>query len=60
MKDISTGDTISAENKPIVLERIRFPEPVVSMAIEPKTQADREDLMKSLTALSEGRIRPSR
>ena len=53
MKDISTGDTISAESKPIVLERIRFPEPVVSMAIEPKTQADREDLMKSLTALSE-------
>jgi elongation factor G len=53
MKDISTGDTISSENKPIVLERIRFPEPVVSMAIEPKTQADREDLIKSLTALSE-------
>ena len=37
MKDISTGDTICSENKPIVLERIRFPEPVVSMAIEPKT-----------------------
>ena len=53
MKDIATGDTISAENKPIVLERIRFPEPVVSMAIEPKTQADREDLLKSLAALSE-------
>ena len=53
MKDISTGDTISSENKSIVLERIRFPEPVVSMAIEPKTQADREDLIKSLTALSE-------
>ncbi|MFA5042951.1 MAG: elongation factor G [Kiritimatiellia bacterium] len=53
MKEISTGDTISSENKPIVLERIRFPEPVVSMAIEPKTQADREDLIKSLAALSE-------
>jgi elongation factor G len=53
MKDISTGDTVCAENKPIILERIRFPEPVVSMAIEPKTQADREDLIGSLTALSE-------
>lgn len=53
MKEISTGDTICSENKPIVLERITFPEPVVSMAIEPKTQADREDLMTSLTALSE-------
>ncbi|MBI2442019.1 MAG: elongation factor G [Lentisphaerae bacterium] len=53
VKDITTGDTLSAENKPIVLERIRFPEPVVSMAVEPRTQADRETLLRSLTALSE-------
>ncbi len=53
VKDIATGDTLCAENKPIVLERIRFPEPVVSMAVEPKTQADRDELTRALEALSE-------
>ncbi len=53
MKKMSTGDTLCLENKPIVLERISFPEPVVSMAIEPKTQADRDTLTGALQALSE-------
>lgn len=53
LKQITTGDTLCAENNPIVLERIEFPEPVIAMAIEPKTQGDREDLEKALLSLSE-------
>jgi len=53
MKDSTTGDSLCAEMKQIVLERIRFPEPVVSMAIEPRTKADRDNLAEALTALSE-------
>ncbi|MFA7160810.1 MAG: EF-Tu/IF-2/RF-3 family GTPase, partial [Kiritimatiellia bacterium] len=53
LKDTTTGDTLSAEHKPVMLERIRFPEPVVSMAIEPKTSAGRDDLMAALAALSD-------
>jgi len=53
LKDTTTGDTLSVENKPIVLERIRFPEPVVSMAIEPKTKADRDQLAAALRALTD-------
>ncbi len=53
VKDMATGDTLCAEHKPVVLERIRFPEPVVSMAVEPRTQSDREGLLKALAALSE-------
>ncbi|MCG2679017.1 MAG: elongation factor G [Kiritimatiellae bacterium] len=53
LKDVSTGDTLCLEHKPIVLERIRFPEPVVAMAVEPKTQADREALTKALQAMSD-------
>ena len=51
LKDTTTGDTLCVENKPIVLERIRFPEPVVSMAIEPRTKADRDELTNALNAL---------
>ena len=51
MKNLATGDTLCLENKPIILERIRFPEPVIAMAIEPKTQADKEELEKALNAL---------
>jgi elongation factor G len=39
-KDIKTGDTLCNENHPIVLEQMTFPEPVISIAVEPKTQAD--------------------
>lgn len=52
LKQITTGDTLCAENTPVELERIRFPEPVISMAIEPKSQADRDKLNEALTALS--------
>ncbi len=53
LKDAVTGDTLCAEHKPIALERIRFPEPVMAMAIEPKSQADRETLDKALRALGD-------
>jgi elongation factor G len=52
-KHCTTGDTLCAENHPIALERIEFPEPVISMAIEPKTQADRDKLYAALSALAE-------
>lgn len=52
LKEVTTGDTLCAENQPIELERIRFPEPVISMAIEPRSQADRDKLMESLSALA--------
>lgn len=48
----STGDTLCDEEKPVLLEKMDFPEPVISMAIEPKTQADSDKLKKSLEILS--------
>lgn len=53
IKGVATGDTLCAEQKPIVLEGIEFPEPVISMAIEPKTQADKEKLLAALADLAE-------
>ena len=53
IKGVGTGDTLCAEQKPIVLERIHFPEPVVSMAIEPKTQADKEKMQHALADLAD-------
>ncbi len=53
IKGVSTGDTLCAEQKPIVLERIHFPEPVVSMAIEPRTQADKEKMQSALADLAD-------
>lgn len=52
LKDIRTGDTLCDEKAKILLEDIRFPEPVVSVAIEPKTKADEEKLFASLEMLS--------
>ncbi|MGL5889927.1 MAG: elongation factor G, partial [Bacteroidia bacterium] len=52
-KDIRTGDTLCAENAPIVLEAMQFPEPVIGLAIEPKTQADLDKLGVALNKLSE-------
>lgn len=52
-KGLTTGDTVCAEQSPLVLERIVFPEPVVSMAIEPKTSADSDSLKKALDMLAE-------
>lgn len=51
LKQVTTGDTLCVENNPILLERIVFPEPVIAMAVEPKTQGDREKLRDSLQAL---------
>jgi elongation factor G len=52
-KDIRTGDTLCAENAPIVLEAMNFPEPVIGLAIEPKTQADLDKLGVALNKLAE-------
>ena len=52
-KDIKTGDTLCAINKPILLETMDFPEPVIGVAIEPKTQADVDKLSMALNKLAE-------
>jgi len=52
-KDIKTGDTLCAENAPIVLEAMNFPEPVIGLAIEAKTQADMDKMGVALNKLSE-------
>ncbi len=53
LKDVKTGDTLCDENKPIVLEKMVFPEPVIQIAIEPKTKADSDKLGLSLAKLAE-------
>ncbi|MEN2994610.1 MAG: elongation factor G [Thermodesulfovibrio sp.] len=53
LKNTLTGDTLCDENNPIVLESIEFPEPVISVAIEPKTKADQEKLSISLQKISQ-------
>ncbi|WP_346291062.1 elongation factor G [Sphaerothrix gracilis] len=53
LKVTSTGDTISDDKSPIVLESLYIPEPVISVAIEPKTKQDMEKLSKALQALSD-------
>jgi len=53
LKFTSTGDTLCDENKPLLLEKMDFPEPVISMAIEPKSKGDREKLSMALSSLSE-------
>ena len=52
-KDIRTGDTLCDENHPIVLESMSFPDPVIGLAVEPKTQADLDKLGVALSKLSE-------
>ncbi|HEU4891171.1 MAG TPA: elongation factor G, partial [Vicinamibacterales bacterium] len=51
LKSVSTGDTICEEKKPVVLESMDFPEPVISLSIEPKTKADQEKLGVGLQKL---------
>src|ERR1700716_2638088 len=51
LKQVTTGDTICDEKKPVVLESIDFPEPVISLAIEPKTKVDQEKLGVGLGTL---------
>src|SRR4029453_17803232 len=52
-KDIRTGDTLCEEKYPIVLEAMNFPEPVIGLAIEPKTQGDLDRLSTGLNKLAE-------
>jgi len=53
LKDVKTGDTLCDESKPIILEKMVFPEPVIQIAIEPKTKADSDKLGMSLAKLAE-------
>jgi elongation factor G len=53
LKFTKTGDTLCTENDPIILERITFPEPVIQIAIEPKTKADQDKLSEALSKLSD-------
>jgi elongation factor G len=53
LKNTSTGDTLCDPDNPIVLEAIKFPEPVISVAIEPKTKADEEKMSLALARLAE-------
>src|ERR687892_618780 len=53
LKQPSTGDTLCAPDAPVILETIEFPEPVIDVAIEPKTKADQEKLSASLARLAE-------
>ena len=53
LKDTTTGDTLCVDSDPIVLESLYIPEPVISVAVEPKTKGDMEKLSKALQSLSE-------
>ncbi|SMB84207.1 translation elongation factor 2 (EF-2/EF-G) [Desulfonispora thiosulfatigenes DSM 11270] len=53
LKDVTTGDTLSAEDNKVILESMEFPEPVIAVAIEPKTKADQEKMGVALGKLAE-------
>ncbi len=53
LKDVTTGDTLCDPEKPIILERMIFPEPVISQAVEPKTKADQEKMGIALNRLAQ-------
>jgi len=53
LKDTTTGDTLCAENNKIILERMEFPEPVISVAVEPRTKADQEKMGVALGKLAQ-------
>ena len=53
LKDTTTGDTLCAENKPILLESMEFPEPVIKVAIEPTSKASQEKMVNALIKLAE-------
>jgi elongation factor G len=53
LKNTTTGDTLAAEEKPVVLESITFPEPVIELAVEPKTKADQDKMAVALQRLAE-------
>ncbi len=53
MKDVRTGDTLTDDKNPIVLESLDFPDPVIHVAVEPKTKIDQDKMAKALQSLSE-------
>ena len=53
LKDMLTGDTICDENRPVILESMNFPDPVIQVAIEPKTKADQEKMGVALSRLAQ-------
>jgi elongation factor G len=53
LKDVTTGDTFCAMDSPIVLEKMEFPEPVISIAVEPKTKADQDKMGQALARLAQ-------
>lgn len=53
LKNVTTGDTLCAIDAPIILERMEFPEPVISQAVEPKTKADQEKMALALNRLAQ-------
>ena len=53
LKEVTTGDTLCALDAPIILERMDFPEPVISQAVEPKTKADQEKMALALNRLAQ-------
>jgi len=53
MKNTRTGDTLCDPSDPIILESLNFPDPVIHVAVEPKTKADQDKMSKALYALSE-------
>jgi elongation factor G len=53
LKDVTTGDTLCSVDHPIILERMEFPEPVISVAVEPKTKADQEKMGLALQRLAQ-------
>ncbi len=53
LKDATTGDTLCVQDKPVILERMEFPEPVISEAVEPKTKADQEKMGIALSRLAQ-------
>jgi elongation factor G len=53
LKDVKTGDTLCVENAPIILEAMNFPEPVIAVAIEPKTKVDQDKLTNGLIKLAD-------
>src|SRR5690606_2441705 len=53
MKDVTTGETLCAQDKPIILERMEFPEPVIAIAVEPKSKSDQEKMGLALQRLAQ-------
>jgi len=53
LKDTTTGDTLCVDSAPIILESMEFPEPVINVAIEPKSKASQEKMMTALAKLAE-------